>query len=134
MEILGIGPLELLFIILIALIILGPKDLEKTGKSIGQALNKLIRSDAWKTARQASEKVRSLPTELMREAGIEEMKKSLDPGVIRPAINARKSLDSRAGGTQVSESADPKKDPAEGSSEDDSNKIAPPAPREEQLK
>jgi Sec-independent protein translocase protein TatA len=133
MEILGIGPLELLLIILIALIILGPKDLIKTGKSLGHGLNKLVKSDAWKTARQASEKVRSLPNELMREAGLEDMKKSLDSEVIQPVKNTRTSLDSWASESWVAESTDPKKDSAELAS-GDPNKIAPPTPKEEQSK
>ena len=133
MEILGIGPLELLFIILIALIILGPKDLEKTGKSIGKGLTKLVKSDTWKTVQQASEKVKSLPNELMREAGIEDMKQSLDSGVIQPAKNAQKSLDSWASESRVAGTTDLENNPSEGSSSD-TNKIAPPAPKEEQIK
>jgi sec-independent protein translocase protein TatB len=76
MEILGIGPLELLFIMLLALIIFGPKDMQKIGKNIGQGLNKLVKSDTWKTVRQASEKMKTLPNDLMREAEIDELKKS----------------------------------------------------------
>jgi len=133
MEILGIGPLELLFIILLALIILGPKDMEKTGKSIGRGLTKLVKSDTWKTVRQASEKVRSLPTELMRESGMEEMKQSLDAGVIQPAQNALKSLDALAREVSVAGSADPEKAPAEESS-GDPNIFAPPTPLVDQSK
>ena len=133
MEFLGIGPLELLFIILLALIILGPKDMEKTGKSIGRGLTKLVKSDTWKTVRQASEKVKSLPTELMREAGMEEMKQSIDAGVIQPAQNAWKSLDTLASEVSVAGSVDPEKAPAEESS-GDLNKIAPPTPKEDQSK
>jgi sec-independent protein translocase protein TatB len=130
MEIFGIGPLEFLFIALLAILILGPKDLVKTGKSIGQGLNKLVRSDVWKTARQASEKVRSLPNELMREAGLEDMKKSLDSEVIRPVKNTQKSLDSWASESRVAGSADFEKKPIELPT-DDPNKIAAPAPKED---
>jgi Sec-independent protein translocase protein TatA len=77
MEILGIGPLELLLIMLLAVIILGPKDLQKVGKSIGQTLNKLVKSDTWRTVQQASDKVKNLPTELMRDAELDDLKKSL---------------------------------------------------------
>jgi sec-independent protein translocase protein TatB len=76
MEVFGIGPLELLLIILLAIIILGPKDMQKVGKNIGQALNKLVKSDTWKTVRQASERMKTLPTELMREAEMDEIQKS----------------------------------------------------------
>src|SRR5258706_3135319 len=71
MEILGIGPSELIFIIVIALIVLGPKDMQKAGKSIGQYLNKLVRSDGWKAFQQTSRELRNLPTNLMREANID---------------------------------------------------------------
>jgi sec-independent protein translocase protein TatB len=71
MEILGIGPSELIFIIVIALIVLGPKDMQKAGKNIGQYLNKLVRSDGWKAFQQTSRELRNLPTNLMREANID---------------------------------------------------------------
>lgn len=76
MEFLGVGPLELLFIVFIALIILGPKNMEKTAKTIGKGLNQLVRSDTWKTVTEASRKLRTLPTELMREANLEELPKA----------------------------------------------------------
>ena len=77
MDILGIGPLEIVLILLLALIVLGPKDLQKTGKTIGQSLNKLVRSDTWKTISQTSRELRQLPTKLMREASIDEFKETV---------------------------------------------------------
>ena len=77
MEILGIGPQELLFIIIIALIILGPKDMQKAGKTIGTWLNRIIHSDGWKLFQQTSKELQQLPTKLMREANLEEFNKEL---------------------------------------------------------
>ena len=71
MEILGVGPSELIFIIVIALIVLGPKDMQKAGKTIGQYLNKLVKSDGWKAFQQTSREIRNLPTNLMREANVD---------------------------------------------------------------
>lgn len=71
MEILGIGPSELLFIIILALIILGPKDMQKAGKTVGRWLNNLVRSDGWKAFQQTSREIRNLPTKLMRDANLE---------------------------------------------------------------
>jgi sec-independent protein translocase protein TatB len=48
MEIFGIGASELVFILLIAIIVLGPKDMQKAGRTIGRWLNQLMRSDGWK--------------------------------------------------------------------------------------
>lgn len=79
MEFLGVGPSELVFIIVIALIVLGPKDMQKAGRTIGRWLNQLVRSDGWKAFQQTSREIRNMPTTLMREANMEmaEMEKEL---------------------------------------------------------
>jgi sec-independent protein translocase protein TatB len=77
MEILGVGASEFVFILILALIILGPKDMQKAGKSIGKWLRKFITSDSWRVMRQTSTELRNLPTRLMREANeeLEDMNK-----------------------------------------------------------
>lgn len=98
MEILGIGPSELLFIIIIALIVLGPKDMQKAGKTVGRWLNNLVRSDGWKAFQQTSREIRGLPTKLMRDANMElaeterEMRKALDTNPKPPASSPPRSL------------------------------------------
>lgn len=74
MEILGVGPLEFLVILIIALIIFSPKDLAKGGKEIGRFINRLYRSDAWKSMRQVSQEMQNLPNRLAREAQLEDLK------------------------------------------------------------
>jgi sec-independent protein translocase protein TatB len=88
MEILGIGASELIFIVIIAIIVLGPKDMQKAGKTIGRWLNQFVRSDGWKALQRASKEIRSLPTNLMREANIEELK-NMDRD-IRNSIDPRR--------------------------------------------
>ncbi len=77
MEILGIGPLELLFILLIALIILGPGDMVKAGRTLGRFLRKVITSPEWRTVQKASRELKYLPNRLMREASLEDLSKDL---------------------------------------------------------
>jgi Sec-independent protein translocase protein TatA len=77
MEILGIGPLELLFILLIALIILGPGDMVKAGRTLGRILRKIITSSEWRTIQKASQELKYLPNRLMREANIEDLSTDL---------------------------------------------------------
>lgn len=67
MEFLGVGPTELLFIIAIALIVLGPKDMAKTGSTIGKWLNNIIQSDTWKAVVKSSDALRRMPTKWMLE-------------------------------------------------------------------
>ncbi len=78
MEFLGIGPLELLAILVIALVILGPKDMAKTGRTIGRFLRKIITSPEWNTVQKASREIKYLPNRLMREASLEDLSKDLD--------------------------------------------------------
>ena len=71
MEILGIGMSELIFIMIIAVIILGPKDMQKAGKTIGKWLRDIVTSDGWKVFQQTSRELRTLPNRLMRDANEE---------------------------------------------------------------
>jgi sec-independent protein translocase protein TatB len=77
MDILGIGPLELLAILVIALIVLGPKDMVKAGRTIGRTLRTIISSDTWRVVQQASREIRNLPNRMIREAGVEDLQKQL---------------------------------------------------------
>jgi len=77
MDILGIGPLELIFILILALIIFGPNDLVKAGKSAGRFMRKIVTSPEWRAFQQASREMRNLPNKLMREAGIDELKNEI---------------------------------------------------------
>lgn len=86
MDILGIGPLELIFILIIALIVLGPSDMVKAGRTVGRFLRKLVTSPGWRAVQQTSRDLRYLPNKLIREAGLEELEKDLpNPKEIRDA-------------------------------------------------
>jgi Sec-independent protein translocase protein TatA len=73
MEILGIGPLEAIFIVVLALIAIGPRDLGTSARSLGRTLNRVYRSEAWHSLTQASRNLRGLPNRLAREAALEEL-------------------------------------------------------------
>ncbi len=72
MEFLGIGPLELLFFAIIALLLFGPQDMAKAGRTIGRFLRRIVLSEEWRAFNQGMRELRRLPTTLMREAGLEE--------------------------------------------------------------
>ncbi len=75
MNILGIGPLELLFIFLIVLLVLKPEDIGKFGRAAGRTLNRIFRSDEWRMVNRAARDLRDLPNRLMQEAQLEELQK-----------------------------------------------------------
>jgi sec-independent protein translocase protein TatB len=77
MEIFGIGPLELIYILIIALIVLGPRDMVKAGRALGRFLRKIVMSPSWRTVQHASQEFRHLPSKLIREAGLEELEENV---------------------------------------------------------
>lgn len=72
MDFLGVGPTEVLLIIAIAIIVLGPKNMAETGRAIGSWLNRFVQSDLWKILKNTSQEIQRLPTQLMREDNLEQ--------------------------------------------------------------
>jgi Sec-independent protein translocase protein TatA len=72
MEILNIGPLELIIILVFMFIILGPKDMVKTAQRIGGWVRSVTRSPMWREVWGISQDIRELPKKLMEETGLEE--------------------------------------------------------------
>jgi sec-independent protein translocase protein TatB len=128
MDILGIGPTELVFIILIALILLGPKDMEKVGRTIGRFLRDMTQSEGWRAFRDTSREIRNLPNRLMREANIEDIQKTAD----KVKKDVEESADVKGFGTWSNPSAPkpkPKPQPPQSKpqpAEASENQIAPP--------
>ena len=78
MDILGIGVPEFFFIVIIALIVLGPKDMQKAGKTLGSWMRKIVTSEEWRGIKNASRQLKTLPSELMREANLDELNSEFD--------------------------------------------------------
>ena len=67
MELFGIGPLELLLIVLIALIVLGPKEMMKSAQKAAAWLRKFRQSEIWSSTKE----VMDIPKQVMRETGLD---------------------------------------------------------------
>ncbi len=87
MEVLGIGPLEFLFIFIIILLVLGPKDIEKTARNLGKGLNRIYKSPNYQVIRKASEEIRNLPSRLAAEAQLDELKEMAEFKEIEKDLN-----------------------------------------------
>jgi Sec-independent protein translocase protein TatA len=81
MEILGIGPMELFFIVVLAIIILGPRDMAKAGRTVGKFLRDVVQSDYYRAFMSSSREFRNLPTRLIREANLEDEMKEVDKSI-----------------------------------------------------
>jgi Sec-independent protein translocase protein TatA len=132
MDILGIGVPELAFIVIIALILLGPKDMVAAGRTIGKTLRKLVSSPTWKAVRTTGQELQQLPTRLMREAGLEEELKEIEKEVLETTATMQVNIDPRL----VARSFDEKRTPPEPDAPDPAappaqQPAAPESPRED---
>ncbi|HQX18207.1 MAG TPA: hypothetical protein PLA27_17445 [Anaerolineales bacterium] len=92
MEILGVGPSEFVFIVLIAIIVLGPKNMKQAGRTIGHLLNRYVTSDAGKVVANTFKEITNLPQRLMREANLENFEKEMNlQKMIAPPAGKRSS-------------------------------------------
>ena len=73
MNILGVGPLEIIVLLLIGLLIFGPDDLMKAGKTAGKFIRKVTTSEGWQSLKEISREIRAIPNRLAREAQLEEL-------------------------------------------------------------
>ena len=73
MDILGVGIPEIIFILIIMLIVMGPEDMMKTGRTLGKLVRRILLSDTWQALRRTSQELREIPTRLVREAGLDEL-------------------------------------------------------------
>jgi hypothetical protein len=51
----------------------------KAGRTLGRFMRQVVTSDTWRTIQQASKELRAIPTRLIREAGIEDLKHQIPP-------------------------------------------------------
>lgn len=79
MDILGVGPTEFLFIIIILLLVLGPTDLVQLGQKAGRLIRKLRRSETWLMVSNLARALRNLPNTLADETGADEILREVMP-------------------------------------------------------
>ena len=135
MELFGIGPLELMFIFIIILLVIGPKDIEKTSRNLGKMINKVNRSPNFQVVRKASEELRNLPARLAREAQLEELKELTDLSDVKKELqetantigSLNKPFEAWTKEIKPEDSAAPNTPPM-ATAPADSSSAAPPAP------
>jgi len=91
MKIFNIGTLEIVFILLIAFIVLGPKKAVKSARDLGRWIRNLTNSQFWRDLKGVSEDISHLPQELMKDADIHQKLDDLDMSgyTVNPPLNER---------------------------------------------
>jgi len=73
MNIFGIGPLEIVFVLIIGIMVLGPDGMISAGRKMGKFMRSIIKSNWWQNIRKGVSEIQYLPQRLMREAELEEL-------------------------------------------------------------
>jgi Sec-independent protein translocase protein TatA len=80
MKIFNLGFGEILFIILLAVIIFGPKGLVKTARDAGAFLRKVTKSPYWKEVWATKREIEEIPKMLAKEARLDDTIREIDLG------------------------------------------------------
>ncbi len=78
MKILNVGALEFVFILLLILIVLGPKRAIKTAGDLGRWVKDFSRSKLWQELTSTYREIQELPKRMMDEAEIQKAIQELD--------------------------------------------------------
>ena len=78
MKILNVGALEFVLILLLALIVLGPRKAVKTAGEVGSWIKDLFQSEFWQELQKTSREIKDLPRKMMDEAEVQKTIEELD--------------------------------------------------------
>ena len=92
MELFGVGWVELIVVIVIALIILGPSDMANLGRTLGRFMRKVVMSPEWRALLAIGSEVKEMPTKLMREAQFEDLNKEIQAELQGPLKDIDQSI------------------------------------------
>ena len=77
MRIFNVGIREVLLLLLILLILFGPRQLQENARKLAQMIRRLVRSDAWRSFLGVYNDVNTIKDQVIRESGIQEVQDSL---------------------------------------------------------
>lgn len=88
MDLLGVGPLELLFFVVLLLALFDPKDLGQGARQLGMWINRLTRTEAFRTVQAMRDEIANLPQQLANEAHLADIQRELHNQTIAPPPTA----------------------------------------------
>ena len=77
MNIFGIGPLEIIFVLIIGILVLGPEGMIEAGRKLGKLMRSIIHSSRWQNVRQGVNEIQHLPQRLIITAAAGNLRANL---------------------------------------------------------
>ena len=78
MQIINVGALEVLFILILAFVVLGPKRTLESARDVGRWIRDVIKSPFWRDVVSTSNEIRNLPKKIMDDAELQKLVEELD--------------------------------------------------------
>ena len=87
----GIGVSEILFVLVLMVIVLGPQKMVEGARDLGKTIRKVTHSQFWRDVQQTSKEIHEIPNKIMKEADIEEdvqeIQRVLNGNLADPILN-----------------------------------------------
>lgn len=77
MRIFNVGIREVLLLLVLMLILFGPRQMQENARKLARGIRRFVRSDTWRTFLGVYDDVNSIRDEVIRESGIREVQDSL---------------------------------------------------------
>ena len=77
MRIFNVGIREVILLLVIMLILFGPRQMQENARSLAKTIRRFVRSDTWRTFLGLVDDVNTIKDQVIRESGIKEVQDSL---------------------------------------------------------
>ena len=77
MRIFNVGIREVILLLVIMLILFGPRQMQENARKAAQTIRRFVRSDTWRTFIGLYDDVNAIKDQVVRESGIQEVRDSL---------------------------------------------------------
>ena len=77
MRIFNVGVREVILLLVIMLILFGPRQMQENARNLAKGIRKFVRSDTWRTFLGLVDDVNTIKDQVIRESGIQEVQDSL---------------------------------------------------------
>ena len=77
MRIFNVGIREVILLLVIMLILFGPRQMQENARKAAQTIRRFVRSDTWRTFLGLYDDVNTIKDQVVRESGIQEVRDSL---------------------------------------------------------
>ncbi|HOJ00349.1 MAG TPA: twin-arginine translocase TatA/TatE family subunit [Anaerolineaceae bacterium] len=90
----GVGLSEIIFILVLMIVVLGPKKMAEGARDLGKTIRKVTHSQFWKNVMQTSREIKDLPRKIMDETELEDNLREINRAINQDSANSREGLSS----------------------------------------